>query len=715
MTDVTLPNGQPLSFPDYMSKDEINEVIFKHFPEYAPKEHQQRNHVLKNIMSDIGSRTASSLEKLPASVLTGLMNLPGEAYQGAKFAVSHPARAAFDIAAAPGELAESIQNLPEKVSRYLESQGMKSASPVTQFLQKHVSLPQEGFGIEKALGYDQPMQGEEFLKSVAQLGPIGKAESLLTKGLGLTGEGAAKAAGRAAVKGATFGGAAGLQGQDPLTAALTAQLLESGAKGVGKAVKGLKSTSARYPTRLTPDELRQALEATKGTQTSLGRVIENPDLMKLYENKLAVLPRSGVTEQMNANVEQIVNRGNDLLDRLKPEKLEGSTGQAIQDALKKAYDKVTAEKNQNFNELNNLANKAGVRIGRSNINDVARKYLDTLRQSPELRRAANPELLEDIKYYADPKAGGNLLSDLKTADLARSNLSEKGFKHYLDNNKHTSNVYYSLKDALNNDIEKAFNLHKMLGGEKGQELSAAREKAFNHYKNEFAPFEEPEILKFTKRGGDHDLILNNFLKRSKFNDRPNLLNKLMSKLPDQSKDIVPYAYYSRAIKNGRLDPIALKRLDESLGPNQRKVLLRDNKIANDLTNYNTLVGKNTDAINAMFNPQTGKRVGDLTTGIIPALINASAAIGGGHIAGVPGALAGALLAPEIAGRAARPIARHLTNEATREKIIQRIIKEKEAQKAPKASARNKTLSSILSSKNIGRAGALASDRNKENQ
>lgn len=712
MPTAVLPNGQRLNFPDSMSTDEINEAIFKNFPEYAPKEAQQKNHVLKNIMSDIGSRAATSLENLPESLMTGLMNLPGEAYQGAKFAVSHPGRAAFDIAAAPGELAESIQNLPEKVSRYLQSQGLQGAAPVTQFLQKHVSLPEEGFGIEKALGYDKPLQGEEFLKSMAQLGPVGRAESLLTKGLGLTGEGAAKAAGRAAVKGATFGGAAAAQGQDPLTAALAAQLLETGAKGIGKGAKAIRSTTARYPTRLSADELRQALEATKGTQTSLGRVIENPDLMKLYENKLAALPRSGVTEQMNANVEHIVNRGNKLLEDMKPKGLEGSPTQAIQDALKDAYEDVKAEKKANFKELNDLANKEGIKVGRNNIRTVAQQYLSKLNQDQEGMRSADPGLVDDLKYYASPKKGGGLLTDLETADLARGDMGEKKFKHYIDNNKRTNEVYSSLKNAIQDDINKAFNMHKLLYGDKNSKLAALRDKAFEHYKNVFAPFEEDEILKFTKRGGDSDLILDNFLKRSRTTDRPILLNKLMSKLPDQSKGIVPYAYYSRAIKDGKLDPLALKRLDESLMPNQRKVLLGDNKIAKDLVNYNTLAGKNTDAINAMFNPQTGKRVGDIATGLIPALINASAALGGGHIAGVPGALAGAILAPEIVGRAARPIAKHLTDETVREKVIRQLIKEKEAQGTPKESTR---LSKLLSAKNIGRSAALAANQDKENQ
>ena len=179
-------------------------------------------------------------------------------------------------------------------------------------------------------------------------------------------------------------------------------------------------------------------------------------------------------------------------------------------------------------------------------------------------------------------------------------------------------------------------------------------------------FEDKDIVKFIRQGGDTDTLTNTFIKTSKTSDRANLLSRLTTKLSPQDRDLLSYSYFSKALKDGELNPQTFKTLYKSLGDRQKQALLSDDMIKK-MSDYSKLVQKNTEPLNIMFNPKTGQRNLSLLGQSLPAIGSGIAGIATGS---VPFALLGAL-SPALVGK---PLVKALTNPAIREKIIDSMIK-----------------------------------------
>ncbi len=127
-----------------------------------------------------------------------------------------------------------------------------------------------------------------------------------------------------------------------------------------------------------------------------------------------------------------------------------------------------------------------------------------------------------------------------------------------------------------------------------------------NYKENYLPFENRDIVKFTKEGGDPDLLLPHFIRNNKF-DRATILTKLIKTIPQTQKHIPLYAYLSKSLdEGGNVDPMKLNSLYSKLGPKQRNVLIRDPQIKEQLNDYSNLVNKNREAFNLMASFITGK-------------------------------------------------------------------------------------------------------------
>jgi hypothetical protein len=460
-------------------------------------------------------------------------------------------------------------------------------------------------------------------------------------------------AGRQAAYGAT-------QTENPMEGATSGAIGGATVPLVSKLVNALRPSNI-FRGNLSPEELASNQEAAKGTETGLGRIIESPSLNRAYENILPHVLFSGAENTMGRNANNITHKGADILDMIGKNTDPGNYGIRMQEALKKAASQATQEKNQGYRALDKAADEAGMKVGREKLSSTAQDLLDEMKSSSELNAENDPKLISDLERYASNKEENTL----KNTNIFRSKgLGKKANQAYVSGDTHASGVYSQLKDALSEDIKTAFE------GSENPNLKDLYAQNQKDYAEKFAPFEDKDIVKFTKKGGDPDLLLPHFLKGGK-NDRATLLTKLTSKLAPIDKHIPLLAHLSKAVdKEGNVDPIQLSSLYRQLGENQRKALIHEPYFDKELKNYSNLVGQNKKALNLMFNPDTG--VKGQTTRVLDAILKITQVAGGTVGAGLPGFLA-TTLGSGILGHAST---KALTSPTLRDKLINAMIANK---------------------------------------
>lgn len=698
---IELPNGQELEFPDGTSPDVMRQAIYKHFPDYAPKEASQEKP--RAGLSGIGQDIKESVSGIPDALASFVSNLPHEAYESGKQLIKHPIRATENLGAGLLEGVKGAYNLPLNIAEYLGEKNIPYFKNIEPLVKK---FKIGDTGVQKSvLGNAQ--EGDALLQSLASFAPYAKLGGLAR---GLQG-----ASGKAATAAAYAAG----QDQDPLQAAL----MGLAGEGVTKGLQKISRPGAFLPSSpLSNEELQEAARKTAGTETSLGNVIENPFLKQQFENVLSNTPLSGANQAMQRTANLITERGENLLNDLKGGYEDVDVGNALKDALVKASTEARDLKNEKFQKLNEAAAKEGIKTERPNLRKAASEILGRIDSDKDLKQFSNSSLVSLLKelsqksylkgqstaqktatlktpgeQYVSPFTGeknftppeyeglarktkgssdaprvdvitGKPLSDkfsLQKTDFLRGELGDLAHDAYLSNNTALSKVYTELKKAADKDINQS------IESSNNPELIDLRNDAMDFYKKHYAPFEDPDIMKFTRRGGDTDLLVNAFLKNSRLSDRSKILSKLTSKLTDEERKLLAYSYFSKAITDGKLNPLKLKTLYKNLGEKQRKALLGEGDEINQLRDYTDLIEKNTEPLNIMFNPPTGKR----GLSQMPWLPVMGSAIGSLMTGSLPGGLAAAVLP----GLAAKPLVKLLSNPNSREKLIQKMIKSREKQ------------------------------------
>ncbi len=447
----------------------------------------------------------------------------------------------------------------------------------------------------------------------------------------------------------------------------------SGLLGVPGLAKGGMDSFKNYflSSTLPPEQLAKNLKAAKGTETGLGRIIENPDLMKLQENVLADMPLSGANATRQRMAAQIDKKGkqlfSDITGGVVPEKQK--IGVTLQQGLKQVEKDLNALKRENYAKVDTLAESTNTNIGREHFSDKAREKLLQIKRSSELLAEFPNDVIVKLDKYIDPHSKFSL----KDTNIFRSLLGDEAQKAYKAGNKHLGGIYSDLKKSLDVDIDDAISTGS------SKELKSAYKDAQNFYKNEIAPLEASEITKFTRKGMDPDTLVNTFFKGGN-NDRSILLNKLVSTLSksDNSQELLnnlKYGIFSNALEEGgQINPAKLSTIYKKMGNEQKNVLFspEDQK---KIKEYATLTGMNDDAVNLMLNPKTGAR-GGLRESIKNMSIGAGGgATLGGMIGGPPAAMVGgaAGLALGSGIGAGKWVNKYLTDEKKREKVVQALM------------------------------------------
>jgi hypothetical protein len=331
---------------------------------------------------------------------------------------------------------------------------------------------------------------------------------------------------------------------------------------------------------------------------------------------------------MQQTANQVTAQGENLMGKIGEKLPEGDKTEILQTALDKASREATQEKNADYNKVNKIADESGMVVGRSNLQTKAQQILEDIDQSPELKRELPPDLLSDLQQYARNSEGNSL----KLSNIFKGKLNDKTNDYYVNGKTYEAGIHRDLKNALGQDIEGA------IKDSNNPELKTAYDEAQKNYGLKFKPFEDPDIVKFTRKGGDPDILLSHFLKGG-INDRGTLLSKLTSKLPEDLKELPLHMYLSKAIdETGRLNPLKFRTLYKNLGEKQREALVSDPVMRRQIDKYVRTVGLNTDSFTTMFNPKTGQRHLDSAIGSLEGIlaytnpIKAGLAIGGGNVA-----------------------------------------------------------------------------------
>lgn len=387
--------------------------------------------------------------------------------------------------------------------------------------------------------------------------------------------------------------------------------------GLGSAVPLAKKGLSSLIGDSTQPELAKTIEALRGTKTGLGDVVNSPALKKFQENVLARVPFSGVEHTQLKTAKQLTGEGEQLISSLNPEGFSGSVGDVIQKSLKQIESGLNKEKRQLYSASDKLAEDSGVKVNGSNYGDSAKEILAEIkgRSFGDISSPAKTEIKKLTTNIANSKEGIKSGS-VKDANLQLSDLREAKNNAYMNGEKYAAGAYGRLHDALRKDLDTSIELS---GNSKLKEEYA---KAQKHYAEKIAPFEDSDIVKFARKGADPDTLVSHFIKTGP-NDRSHLLGKLVDKLPEDQKRLMAHEYMRNAYKEGtnglEFQPQKALQLYNKLGPKTREKLFPADFRA-QMKKYSLRVGKNTSALTAMQNPQTGARLGDMFSGA--AIMNA---------------------------------------------------------------------------------------------
>ncbi len=447
-------------------------------------------------------------------------------------------------------------------------------------------------------------------------------------------------------------------GQDPnsqLSSGLKEGLLNSLVSGAllggSNLVQGLRPTNL-LKGNLSNDQLAANLAAAAGTKTNIGDITGSRAASGLFTN-LTNVPLSGAYNTMQDTMQVLGNSAQNIADDFGFSNND-PTGTDVQDALKDAMSNAQQQKNALYDDVNNIADQYGVKVGNDNLKAAAQSELDSLNSSPKLKSSTSPELLNDLNFNSS-------LTDnepLKPSNIYKGQIGDKVYANKLAGNSHDASVYSNLQNAAGQDISDA------IANSGNDELKNAYSVAQQNYAQNFAPFDDDNLMKFIKPGADSDLIINHFIKGGS-NDRGNLINTFVDRLPPEQQDILGRAYLGKAAdSNGNIDPGQLNKLWTNLGPQQQEALIRDPELRNQLNDFSNSWNITSNTRAQLANPNNGAKAASLIGSLAPF----AAGIGSlyaGHPIGAAG-IGGAIGLSNL-------LTKYLTNEGVRNKIVNNIM------------------------------------------
>lgn len=691
---VTLPDGQDLDFPDEATPDQMRKYVTKNYPQHASllqKDPPAPTQGFGGIVQDI----KKSLTGLPTATGKFASALPGEANAAFSQLYQNPSHLLGNLLVGGMEGVRGAINTPSNLANYLKSKGIGQGS-IEDLLGK-ARLPDGQTQFEKSIAGPE-QKGDALVQGLASFAPygaIGGVERGLKGLLGRTGAAGAYGVG---------------QNQDPLQTALMGLTGELGGKAIGKGVnsalnpaetlKNIKDVPTDmaakiFRGKLSPEELSSNLRAAQGTNTSLGRVLENPSLNTLFEKVTSQTPFSGGSGILDNIKKQIQDKANSVVESLAPPDANGDLNNLQHSLLNNAFENQRNIKNKIYTKRNEIAEKEGLELQLPKFESLAKKTTKSIEESPlytddpKFRNQYNQlmgyknttqeipgkksKILDQNGKPVESESSRTIRPSLTEAQVTAGDLYTRGDKlqkspdpksQILGNN--LKNMSSALRQDINDNIKKG-----------SPELQAAHEKANTNYAENYSPFLDEDVFDKIKEKEPQTLI-HQIIQPGKTKDKFRDIEKINNLLPDDQKNILGYAYLKGAEEKsaegvGNLNPKKVAALINALGNRQFKALYPEEKTRQMLLDYGNARGMNEKALNVMHNPETGAKAIPLIQ-MMAAMSSPTSAIAG---------TAGSYLANKL-----------LTSPSLRENLINKMIEnsKKNISKIPKTKS---SLSSAL--------------------
>lgn len=434
----------------------------------------------------------------------------------------------------------------------------------------------------------------------------------------------------------------------------------------------------------TPEEVTRTMQAAGETKVPLGNAIDSVPLKGLQSTVLPYVPFSGMAEAQQMAGKSLSNRLDDVLKNLKPSDTETtSTASKIKSGLIDTYKQNRKDNKALYTNFAKSADDAGIRANTDNYKNVAQNRLNQISENetenPELANLTSEKdlkpFLQDILKTDTKSFKGSALATAKLNE-AISGAKDKGDAYQIG-------MFNELKRALDQDIETSAT------NSGHPEIQQKFIDAKQHYANNVAPFEEDELYPYISGKKGSDTLLQTFVKTGQW-DRPELLNKIVSKVSDPERKAIAHEYLTKSLRdvggNTKVDADKVLTAYSRLGDRSKDTLFNadEKQKLDDILHTRSLFGKDTHISDLISNP-TGQKaaIQHILAGLTGAGATAIGALGLGHH---PEA-AGTALATLIGGpMAARMATHYLMSNAAKSKYIAAVLRNAARKPATRSSA-----------------------------
>lgn len=573
-------------------------------------------YAVPRVAKDLGLGALHGLQKIPKMYQSAKTEVPGLI----DLAKNHKAHAAMQALGGSQEAINSLAQSPKDLANYIENRLNLLPKGSAEFVGKHL-VPEDTSEAINSL-FDKPQyEGEKLVR-----GAVRNLPNIIP---------AAK-----------------------------------GAASLGRGVAALKPSNALRG-NLTPEQLKNNLRVTQGTETGLGDVIGSPMLKRMNENVLSKIPFSGANEAMQRTAGNVIERGHHIINSLAGKSNIDDLDKYLGDALKSSFKSHQTQKNAHYQNVNKMADVANIGLDLPEFTKKVAKHKNAIEDTNILKYEPDMQaLLRKLGNMESPvksettvgkivdEFGRPLLNEtkitkprLEEANLLKGKLNQLSQQHGASSHpsdRHLAGVFGDLARTLKGDIEGAIE-------KSGHEpLKNAYKAAEENYAKKFSPFLDKQIYKYLGANSDPETLIQAFVKTGKSTDRANLIKKVTDKLPIEDRNLLGYGYLQRAMdENNVLNPLKLKTLlsKNALGNKQFEALFPNPEVRNALRDYVDLVGMNTKGLKLMQNPETGQ----MNMDILPLLSKSPASLG-----------AKMLVAPLATNK--------LKSEKTRTKLVNKMVK-----------------------------------------
>ena len=447
--------------------------------------------------------------------------------------------------------------------------------------------------------------------------------------------------------------------------------------GAGKVTNLFKSPPM---SKRAINDIMENERVARGTETSLGRVINNPTLSKFEENILPNIPGSGMPGAQMRTGEQIRGRANAIGEELySPNVPDNMTlEQAAHRKLYEGAERAKAQDKMLYQTVSRIAKKNDVYTSLNNEMAVAQKYLGQRYEDPFLDAALSGPVGKVLESLAEQSPGR--MRTFEEAHKVRSNYLKQARDINPFENPRGAQIMSELARASEDEMGEAAQLSNI------PVLMDAYEFAKDSFKLNTVPLRENRNLakstatlppvtgqKVRLDEAVSEAIPGMFIKTGRKNDAVGVLKQLTHYLDAEGLDLYRNVHFKNAFTpEGDIDVKELLSAWKTLGPKQRSELFKNKPhLMESLSDFERLQYINPKAFQQMFNPPTGHSLGLRATfgGIASA-----GAVAGASLFGPAGALVGGLAAIPLSAIGARAATKALTNEQLRSAIVKAMTK-----------------------------------------